>query len=134
MPKFSEQSLSKLETCDYRLIQLFKEVIKRYDCAIVCGHRGEQDQNDAYDKGHSKLKFPKSKHNKFPSRAIDAAPYIPGKGIVWKANQCYTFAGFVMGMAASMGIPIRWGGDWDMDTDVNDQNFNDLVHFEINGE
>jgi hypothetical protein len=30
-----------------------------------------------------------------------------------------------------MGIKIRWGGDWDMDTETKDNNFDDLVHFEI---
>ena len=29
-----------------------------------------------------------------------------------------------------MGIKIRWGGDWDSDTQVNDNKFDDLVHFE----
>jgi peptidoglycan L-alanyl-D-glutamate endopeptidase CwlK len=26
---------------------------------------------------------------------------------------------------------IRWGGDWDMDNDLSDNTFNDLVHFEL---
>ena len=30
-----------------------------------------------------------------------------------------------------MGLKIRWGGDWDMDTQVKDNNFDDLPHFEI---
>ena len=33
--------------------------------------------------------------------------------------------------AKSMGIDIRWGGDWDRDTEVRDNKFDDLVHFEI---
>ena len=33
--------------------------------------------------------------------------------------------------AAYLGITnIHWGGDWDRDTEVNDQTFNDLAHFE----
>lgn len=131
MPQFSDTSLSRLETCDHRLIRLFKEVIKYYDCTIVYGHRGKEEQNKAFSEGKSKLQYPNSKHNKFPSMAIDVAPYIPGKGIVWEAAQCYTFAGFVLGLATMLCIPIRWGGDWDMDNDVNDQTFMDLVHFEI---
>jgi len=31
-----------------------------------------------------------------------------------------------MAMLEEMGIPIRWGGDWDSDTEVKDQRFDDL--------
>ena len=30
-----------------------------------------------------------------------------------------------------MGIPVRWGGDWDDDTEVKDTGFKDLPHFEL---
>ena len=43
------------------------------------------------------------------------------------------FAGVVKGIASQMGIGIRWGGDWDMDTEVKDNRFDDLVHFELYG-
>lgn len=131
MPQFSDISLSRLESCDHRLIKLMKEIIKFYDCTIICGRRGEEDQNTAFEEGRSKLQYPQSKHNRFPSLAVDVAPYISGKGVVWDKKQCYAFGGFVMGVAAMLEIPIRWGGDWDMDTDINDQTFMDLVHFEI---
>lgn len=131
MPKFSRKSLIKLDTCDLRLQILALAVVQNFDCTVIFGHRGEKEQNEAYCTGNSKLKFPQSKHNSLPSMAIDLAPYIAGKGIIWKVNQCYYFAGYVMRMANELNIPIRWGGDWDMDGDVNDQNFNDLVHFEI---
>jgi peptidoglycan L-alanyl-D-glutamate endopeptidase CwlK len=26
---------------------------------------------------------------------------------------------------------VRYGGDWDGDKDINDQTFNDTVHFEL---
>ena len=44
----------------------------------------------------------------------------------------YDFGGYVVGAAYRLGIPLRWGGDWDRDHDVfDDQRFQDLVHFEI---
>ncbi len=43
------------------------------------------------------------------------------------------FAGLVRGIAVSWGVKIRWGGDWDMDGDLKDNSFDDLVHFEIVG-
>ena len=57
MPRFSKRSLGRLETCDERLQELFKEVVKRFDCTIIEGHRGEEKQNAAYKKGNSKLKY-----------------------------------------------------------------------------
>lgn len=131
MPKFSQRSLNKLNTCDSRLKMLALAVIQYFDCAVVFGHRGRIEQNEAYNSKKSKLKYPESKHNAFPSKGIDLVPCISGKGISWNSKQCYYFAGYVMRVADELGIPIRWGGDWDMDRDVNDQNFNDLVHFEI---
>lgn len=36
-----------------------------------------------------------------------------------------------MGVATMMGVKIRWGGDWDLDTDLKDNTFDDLPHFEL---
>ncbi|SDU27045.1 M15 family metallopeptidase domain-containing protein [Desulfobacula phenolica] len=132
MPRFSNQSNMKLDTCHPLLQELFREVVKEYDCAVIEGHRTRRRQNRFYQQGKSKVKWPDSKHNVMPSEAVDAGPWIENKGIPWQEpNQFYAFAGFVRGKASQMGIQIRWGGDWDGDNDVNDQKFNDLVHFEL---
>ena len=34
-------------------------------------------------------------------------------------------------MEQALDIKLRWGGDWDMDWEVGDNRFNDLVHFEL---
>lgn len=128
MPKFSKKSLSKLETCDKRLQDLFLRVVKKFDCTILEGHRGKDRQNKLFNEGKSKLKYPKGKHNSLPSKAVDVAPYP----IDWNDRERFTyFAGYVVGIAYQMGLKIRWGGDWDMDTQVKDNNFDDLPHFEI---
>ena len=128
MPKFSRKSLSKLETCDKRLQDLFLRVVKKFDCTILEGHRSKDRQNKLFDEGKSKLKYPKGKHNSLPSKAVDVAPYP----IDWNDRERFTyFAGYVLGIAYQMGLKIRWGGDWDMDTQVKDNNFDDLPHFEI---
>jgi len=128
MAKFSKASQEKLETCHLDLQHLFNEVIQYFDCTILCGQRGEREQNEAFRMKYSKLKFPQSRHNEIPSMAVDAAPYP----INWKdRDRFYFFAGFVMGVAARMGIKIRWGGDWDSDTEVDDQTFMDWPHFEL---
>lgn len=128
MPKYSSRSKSRLATCDPKLQKLFNEVIKHWDCTILEGMRDEETQNEYFRTGRSKLKFPSSKHNSSPSRAVDAAPYP----IDWQDIERFrAFGGFVLGVAAALGIKIRWGGDWDGDRSFKDQSFNDLPHFEL---
>lgn len=128
MPKFSNISQVRLNSCDERLVRLFNEVIKHFDCTIIEGHRGKEAQNKAYDEGKSQLRWPNGKHNAMPSKAVDVAPYP----INWHDRErIVLFAGFVLGVASQMGLTVRWGGDWDRDTEVKDNSFDDLVHFEI---
>jgi peptidoglycan L-alanyl-D-glutamate endopeptidase CwlK len=131
MPSFGEKSRKNLETCDVELQELFNEVVKNFDCSVLCGHRSEEDQNEAFRANRSKLKFPDSKHNFKPSRAVDVVPYPIDWG---NLNRFYMFGGYVKGIAEKLGIKIRWGGDWDNDTMTDDQRFMDLPHFELNGE
>lgn len=132
MPKFSNKSDLALDTCHPLLQELFREVIKGRDCTIIEGHRTRRRQNQLFEQGLSKVKWPDGKHNTMPAEAVDAGPYFPGKGIPWDEQEnFYAFAGYVQGIAKKLGIKIRWGGDWDGDNDVKDQKFNDLAHFEL---
>ncbi|MCF1193189.1 hypothetical protein LRR18_16490 [Mangrovimonas sp. AS39] len=134
MPRFSQASFSKLTTCHPDLQVLMYEVIKYFDCTIIEGYRNEADQERAFADGKTKLHWPHGKHNRLPSMAIDVAPYP----IDWhNTKRMYWFAGYVMGIAqklkddGKMTHSVRFGGDWDRDKDINDQTFNDLVHFEL---
>ncbi len=128
MPSFSNSSKSHLRSCDKRLQDLFNEVIKHFDCTIMQGYRDRADQNEKFRQGLSKVEFPNSNHNSQPSQAVDVAPYP----INWKDRERFhLFAGYVKGIARSLNIDIRWGGDWDGDTQVDDNSFDDLPHFEI---
>lgn len=126
--KFSPTSRRNLDECHADLRRLFEEVLEIHDCAITTGFRSQQQQNIEFESGRSKLKYPESKHNRRPSLAVDAVP-VP---INWNDREkFYYFAGIVKGVAAQLGIKIRWGGDWDGDNDLHDQTFFDLVHFEL---
>ncbi len=134
MPKFSQASFSKLATCHQDLQVLFYEVIKHFDCTILEGYRNKEDQEKAFSAGNTQLHWPHGKHNRQPSMAVDVAPYP----IDWKnTKRMYWFSGFVMGIAqklkdeGKMTHGVRYGGDWDGDKEIDDQNFNDLVHFEL---
>ena len=134
MPKFSQDSFSKLSTCHIDLQVIFYEVIKTFDCAILEGHRNQEDQNRYYKEGKTQLQWPNGKHNYQPSMAVDVSPHpVDFKNI----KRFYWFAGYVMGIAqrlkdeGKVTHSLRFGGDWDNDKDINDNNFNDLVHFEL---
>ena len=128
MPKFGKTSKRRLETCEKDLQDLFNEVVKYFDCSVLVGYRGRNEQDNAYESGHSKVKWPNGKHNKKPSFAVAVAPYP----VDWEDRERFIyFGGFVKGCAFRMGISLRWGGDWDNDTQLSDNNFDDLVHFEL---
>ncbi len=129
MPQFSKKSLDHLATCHPDLQRLFLEVVKHYDCSVICGHRNQKDQDDAVKNGFSKTAWPNSKHNSMPSMAVDVVPFpLPE----WtKAKFFCHFAGFVQGMANRMGIAIRWGGDFNGDLNLENDKFIDAPHFEL---
>ena len=141
MPRFGKISTERLNTCDKDLQILFDEVVKEFDCIVLCGARSIEEQKRLFKEGRSKIDGinKKSKHNYNPSRAVDVAPYFNNVPHVrWKdANTFYFFAGYVLGTAEKLyeeGVinhRIRWGGDWDSDKNIHDQSFNDLVHFEL---
>ena len=137
--KFSKRSLQRLETCHPGLQTLFKRVIEVIDCTVICGRRAKREQDKLFASGHSRCKWPHSKHNVLIpndfSQAIDVAPYYKEKPhIRWDKKSLwrwYFFAGIVLGIAEELDITIRQGCDWDRDTYVRDQNFNDLPHTEL---
>lgn len=116
MPKFSQRSLKNLSQCHPNLQKIAHEAIKEFDFIVICGYRGEKEQNDAVRRGTSKLKFPKSKHNKSPSLAFDAVPYIKGAkgGIDWSARAKFLEMRAVFKKVAErLGIPVRFIS-WDL--------------------
>lgn len=151
MPKFSKSSAKELSTASLDLQTLAEYVVKYFDCTVVFGSRTPAEQFKLYKKGRKEVNGvwmivdkkkvvtykdgynKKSKHNYLPSQAIDLAPYP----IDWDdEDRMRYFAGYVMGIAKMLkevGLiksDIIWGGDWDDDTDLSDQSFMDLVHFQ----
>ena len=128
MPAFSKKSCSKLATCDPRLQRVFEAVVREFDCTIIEGHRDQERQDRMVEEGKSQVRWPDGKHNTVPSMAVDVTPYP----IAWDDRERQTlFAGYVLATAKASGVELRWGGDWDRDTEVRDNRFDDLVHFEL---
>ncbi len=134
MPKFGSESLKQLSTCHSDLRVLMNEAIKYIDFSVLEGHRNQAAQEAAFAAGNTKLHWPSGRHNKSPSLAVDIAPYP----LNWKDTERFVyFAGFIMGIAkmllaqGKMTHEVRWGGDWDRDTQVKDESFRDYGHFEL---
>jgi peptidoglycan L-alanyl-D-glutamate endopeptidase CwlK len=130
MPKFGKRSRERLKGVDSRLVEVLTEVCKYFDITVIEGLRSQERQNELVEQGKSKTKF--GKH--VDGKAVDIAPYP----IDWNARDDFHYlGGFVLGIAASKGINIRWGGDWSDSSlsqgrrTTKDNNFDDLVHFEI---
>jgi peptidoglycan L-alanyl-D-glutamate endopeptidase CwlK len=132
MPEFGHRSKSKLDTLHPLLQKLLNEVVKTLDITIVSGRRTAKEQDELYEKGYSKLKFPESKHNTSPSQAVDIAIWNKSKPrIRWEdRNQFIFMMGYVKGLADKLGIKIRMGGDWNGDM-IFTESFFDPAHIEL---
>lgn len=141
MYRFSKKSKAQLDTLHPDLQRLLNEVIKHIDCKILEGHRPKEKQ-DALFYGtpqRTKVKWPNSKHNSYPSMAVDVVPFP----VRWPSKEnspdtydkdlarFYYFVGLVKGIAIQLGIKIRVGADWDGDNEFLDQSFDDLPHIEL---
>jgi len=117
-------SRKKLLTCHPKLRLLVNTVAERIDLLVICGYRNEADQNLAFLSKASKLKWPKSKHNKKPSMAVDCAPLDAEGKLDWKDIEAFKNMIVVFKEEAKkLGIEIICGGDW--------KTFKDYVHFEM---
>jgi peptidoglycan L-alanyl-D-glutamate endopeptidase CwlK len=132
MPQYSAVSLNRLRTADQRLQNVFNEAIKTRDISIICGHRTQEEQHDAFIRGLSTKEWPKSKHNTYPSLAVDFAPYFPVVKIDWTDVPAFSLlAGYLIRIGEEQGVKLRWGGDWSGEGRTKDERFEDLDHIEI---
>tara|TARA_R100001530_G_scaffold40861_2_gene31399 strand:+ start:435 stop:833 length:399 start_codon:yes stop_codon:yes gene_type:complete len=130
MPRFGKRSKARLKGVDAKLQNVLNEVVKYFDITVIEGLRSQERQNELVAQGKSKTKFGKHVQGK----AVDIAPYP----IDWDSRDDFHYlGGFVLGIAASQGVNVRWGGDWNGSSlkesarTTKDNNFDDLVHFEI---
>jgi hypothetical protein len=130
MPRFGANSKKHFDTLHPELQKVLAEAIKHFDFAITCGHRGQAEQDRAFADGKSQVRWPNGKHNTFPSRAVDVAPYV--NGIMWNDVEGFTLlAGIIKGIAVMMGVNLRVGVDWDGDLIVIEHSFKDRPHIEL---
>lgn len=113
---------NELKWCDPELVRLIKYASKSYDVDIrvLTVRQEEKYQNEAYNSGHSELKYPLSAHNLPVSEAVDVMP----NNATW--DEIYKFkrlGAHIKKCAERLDIDIIWGGDW--------KTLKDYPHFEI---
>lgn len=113
----SRKRLATAHTDLQRLFEAVAEGVDRGECpgvtdiTILCGFRGELDQNQAWANGKSKLRWPDSDHNKTPALAVDAAPYPTDwlDVLAFKLLRKY-----VRKVAVRLGINLKDDISWDL--------------------
>ena len=136
MNKWGSNSILQRLTSDPRLNAIGDVVLQIKDHSVVKGHRGEDEQNEAFNAvpQRSKLPWPKGNHNAYPSKAQDVKAYpFPEKEQEQREEQLYLL-GLYRGVAEMMGVPLRTGADWDRDGEILDNGFDDFFHAEIDGD
>lgn len=132
MPTFGRSSESQLITCDPRLQAVLREAIKYVDFSIIEGHRGKAAQEAAFAKGLTQLHYPHGNHNKLPSLAADCAPYPVDWSDRSVALARFAFMGGIIRVCSiQLGIPVRFGWDWNRNLDPRDESFLDWPHVEL---
>jgi peptidoglycan L-alanyl-D-glutamate endopeptidase CwlK len=118
---FSKTSLDRLNTCHEKLQRLARRVLEERDCTILCGHRGQTEQNEAFANKKSKLQWPHSKHNSYPSLAMDIVPHpLPDWKDIPKFRE---FVEFIKLCALELNIQIECGADF--------KTFSDYPHVQL---
>lgn len=97
----------------------------RFDVLVVCGYRTAAAQMLAYLTGKSKALPGKSKHNVFPSKAVDLIACDELGRPEWEAlDKLAEINKAMQAEAAKEGIKLTWSKTW--------KKFVEFNHWEIN--
>lgn len=136
--KLGSASRKKLEGLHPNLVAVVTRAIQltTQDFSVTCGVRTLAEQKELYAQGRTKpgqivTWTLKSRH--LPAadglgRAVDLAPYP----IDWNVLSKFDAIAKAMFQASKeLGIPIRWGADWDQDGNPRERGETDSPHFEL---
>lgn len=125
--RFDSNSLRNLEGVDDKLVKLAHKALEvsEVNFIVIEGLRDKERQKDLVSKGLSKTL--RSKH--LEGKAIDVLPHP----VDWKnwADFVKVYGAFKTA-SEILDIPFRWGGDWKMSGDFEEEErFLDAPHFEL---
>jgi peptidoglycan LD-endopeptidase CwlK len=82
------------------------------DITVLCGFRGEAEQNQAVKDGASETPWPRSKHNRVPSDAVDVAVYPVEWNAPDYARKMEILHAYIAGIAHAHGVDL-YDISWD---------------------
>lgn len=117
---FGKRSKKNLVTCHTDMQEVLKRSIKRIDFTIIDGYRNKERQNNYFLRGVSKVMYPNSNHNGFPSLAADCIP-CPFEQHFWTSqhgkDKFKEMADVILDEARKLNIVMQWGYEawgWDL--------------------
>lgn len=126
MPQLTlgNRSLAELKGVHADLVAVVKRAIQLtvQDFSVHDGIRTVAEQQQLIAAGASQTMD--SRH--LTGHAVDLVPYVNGK-LRWEWDPIYVIADAVRMAAREKGIPLRWGGAWDVDFTASDDTPEDLV-------
>lgn len=136
--KLGKQSTQKLQGVHPALVLVVNRAIElsSQDFMVTCGLRTEDEQARLYAQGRTTpgpivTWTMQSRH--MPDRdglgrAVDLVPFP----VDWKTPSKFDAIAKAMFTASKeLGIPIRWGADWDKDGNPREKGESDSPHFEL---
>ena len=121
---FGTKSESKLTGVHPDLVKVVRRALEicEYDFAVIEGVRTIARQQQLFVAGKSKTM--NSRH--LTGHAVDLYP--SGNPIPW--IRCHNIKDAMFEAANELGVPIRWGGDFN-GNGIKDDSFIDMPHFEL---
>jgi len=140
-------SLARLEGVHPDLVRVVKRAIQltSQDFAVICGVRTLAEQKRLYAQGRTApgpivtwtlksrhLPVKDAKTGGVYGRAVDMPPYpISWENTPANLARFDTVAKAMFQASAELGVPIRWGADWDRDGKPRERGETDSPHFEL---
>lgn len=134
--QLDERSEKRLDGVNPTLVSIIRRAAKRLPFAlfVVEGLRTRERQAELYAQGRTKpgKKVTWTLHSKhLDGKAVDLAPIING-AIDWAdLSKFDAIAKAMQDAAKEVGVPMRWGADWDMDGKPRERGESDSPHFEL---
>lgn len=134
--QLDERSEKRLDGVNEALVSVVRRAAKRLPFAlfVVEGLRTRERQAELYAQGRTKpgRKVTWTLHSKhLEGKAVDLAPLING-AIDWTdLSKFDAIAKAMQDAAKEVGVPVRWGADWDMDGLPRERGESDSPHFEL---
>jgi peptidoglycan L-alanyl-D-glutamate endopeptidase CwlK len=141
MFQFGRKSKLQIATAhqDWQLILSTAIMVTEVDFGVAEAHRSKTLQLQYFNEGRTECDGINilSKHNYYPSLAVDIYPYVNGKA-KWVTADLSYLAGIIKAVSEMLYAQgkithkVRWGGNWDKDGEIlTDQQFDDMPHMEL---